>query len=807
MRVHVGIGWVAGMLLMASASVHAADAPAAERTLMAHRLGQLARIALSGQAQPGAAQIAVARTLLDQAVRLDPADVETARLNLEAAGLVSGADATKAALAAYLRTDPNNDAAQLQLVRLMIQGAQTAEQRRTLCDNLLTGPGAAQLSRPLRSRIALAAALLDAEQGKTKSQVDMLKTALSLDETNKSACLAVLTYLRDRGAGHIEQAQALLTLLAADPTDAGVQAQLGAMLLECGSPALAAGWFQSASVLYQLGAPPQGAQLIDFVSQWAMALWGAGEPEKAVQLIETFVGRDKDPSAAMPVALASILVAIHQSRDEKDAADEDFGKLLATLVKIAGNDRSDVVAMSDVVWAHLLFNKGSDQIAQMMQRLSEKADVKSVTYRRLAAWQLLRTGKREEAIKALDELAPTDLASALGRTYLESDDVDAATRLAHLNAVYARSPGSLIGQIAASKIRHLGGRPQVDDEAQSIARLAQQVPDTFRNLADPAGRLVRLQLETTEARYSYAQPIEVNVTVTNSAPIPLSLGRGASINGSVFLIPLVTINNGLPRYLPPQVIDLNRRLRLDPGQSLTVRSRVDVTELGEVLSDPAASITMRFTAVLNPMMTGEGKYAPGVLGAAAASRLSLRPAADLSDAAIDELLASPSLPQAALLMRAASALPKERAAEATKIMQSLSTMFETADPVRRAWLISYIAPNEAGRSLFKSMIDLAAKSDDPLVLEAMLVSQVDTVEDPLLGAAWSDPAVKQFASDIRQLLVDRADLIKKAAQAAAAAKPDASAAPAVAPAAGPVKPAVGPVTTPTGADAAPAAPR
>ncbi|QNN24947.1 hypothetical protein HED60_22605 [Planctomycetales bacterium ZRK34] len=680
---------------------------------LAQRMARLARQTLAGQQEPGPEQVAQARKLLDQAVALDRSNVELAALRAEAASLDAGADpeARRKALAGYLRVNPSDDAAQLRLIGLLADAAQDVPARAELYQRMLTGPAAEQLSAPLRSRVAVQAAVLAREQGHTREFAQLIQQALRLDTTNARATAEAYLLLRDRGASLLDQAQALLALLSADPTNATVHLQVASMLLHAGAYEQSIGWFESASSLWRYTGAPEDAALVGALNEWATALIGAGRYDDAAALVDSI--RAGDPDAALPVSLMSVLVAAHDLSGKSEAADRAFEKMIQRLDEAAGQAPDNMDRRVDNVWARLLYNRQIDKLDEPFKQLNTGMKADDPVLKRLTGWRLMRQGKSEEAAKVLEPLVKSDPAAALAMA-MNKARADDSDRLAQYNQVYRSAPGNMVGVLAAYHIRKLGGRPQLTDESQTIQRLAQQVPDSLRRITVEPDAFIKFELESIGGRVAYGQPVQLRLSLTNTSPIALSVGPGATIPGTALIIVTASAPDGKPRPTQPLVVNLARRLRLNPGQSIKAHLMIDAPVFAIA---PNQSLIIRNVAILNPVLTPQGQYQPGLMGVVSRTQTVMRPGIDITDKAMAERLASlksePDCGTLAALPILAVMMPEQ----GQKIITDLNAVYGKLDAARRAWLISCLPlPSKAASdSPFAELLKAADADKDPLV--------------------------------------------------------------------------------------------
>jgi tetratricopeptide (TPR) repeat protein len=733
--------------------------PTATDVRMAGRLVELARLALTEPQATHPARIAIARSMLQQAVSLNPADAETWRLRMEIAELTEDRAALREALSAYLRLEPRDDAAQLRLIELLADDQQQAEERLSLYRRLIDGPGAAKLSGALRSRVALKAARLAREQGDVPQYGQLLKRAIELDVSHKAAAMEAYVLLEQRGVGPVELTQALINLLATDPTDGQVQARIGAVLLAHGHYDQAVAWYESAGRIWGLSQAPGGEDLLAIANDWAMALWGAGRGGDALKFMDTFM-RGLGEGATWPLSLQSLSVAIHASMGQATQAAAGFTALSQTLAQRAEADPSNVDLMTDRVWAHLLFNQSVEQAEPMLASLSEQLGAEHATVRRLRGWWLLRSGKLDEAAAMLEPLAGEDAAAKLGLALATgSEGEERGLRGQRLNEVWQASPGRMMGLLAMDEMRRLEARPQLATHSAAIGRMAAQIPAEFRLVATNPIRFVMFRITPVERAIKYGQTAQMRLELTNTSPIPLSIGPGGAIPTQVMLLPEVRIGNDR-RPSQPIIVDMARRLRLEPNESITVTATIDQGMAG-VMQWRSSDVPMvvGVTGLLNPVMRGP-EPTLGVLGVRNVAAPIQRAALVLSDETIPGLIESMSgadpmvaMGSAAALTRLVMALPADKQAAAEHLAEVLTEVYGRSGTAMRAWILSHSTGKES-EVLLAPVIREAVGSDEVVVWQMLLMSQATEGDGPVLTAAMrrEGGAIREFAGAWRELL-------------------------------------------------------
>ncbi|MHB1158338.1 MAG: tetratricopeptide repeat protein [Phycisphaerales bacterium] len=774
----------------------AASYPTASQ-MLAHRLTMLARRTLvsTDQAQPQPARLTQSRILLEQANALDGSDPERWLLTAEAQSLCDDRDAQIDALKQYMRLAPTDDAAQLRLIDLLTAKMQTADLRLAYLLKIVEGPSADRFSAPLRSRVALRAAILAAELGQPDQYGRLLTMALQLDSTNKQAAAESLRVLSaSEKSTAQERAAAMLTLFQADPADGRAHAAIGRMLMSMAQYADAADWFAGAA---RIDSANRRTGSISLLHEWALALWGAGRGSDAISLLAQLDppapkgGGDSSPPPPAPEAdaksdkpqppanpdwppLDSLMLRVailanngtsadlavaFKRLDERLDAEFRRGQLIAPAPGIATGPAAARV------WAQLLCDQNTDQTAALLDKLATQPDSANLQLPLMRGWLAMRTGQLDIATQLLTPLADADPRAALGLAMAELKQPDAKDQaIRHLRQVVLRSPTDIFGMTAASQLRRMSLPLLAPADAQQVAAVFAAVPVSLRQMAADPMRFVQVRLVCSSVRYDFGQPITATLEIRNVNTYPLSMGPDGSIPTRLFLSPSVSVDLRPVPPLSPMVMDVSRRLRIEPLRSLSIPVRLDSADLGLLLTDaPWSRIQIGELAILNPTVTSGGAFVPGMLGSTAFLRDLVRRNVAITQQAVQQKISELGSSDPAAAMRAMAMLVAVLSQPAEEIhfprphddiARAMVAAFPGYSPVQQAYLVSLIPPNDIVVKQLADVLSAAAQANHPLVQLTMLATQVHKVDDPILNAGLrgGDMTINAFAAATRTVL-------------------------------------------------------
>jgi tetratricopeptide (TPR) repeat protein len=762
-------------LLLGLASLHSAQGQAvsADRVRLGHRFEQLARLTLVAADQSHPDQLERAYILLDRAIQLDPNVAERWLLFREAAMATDRQDKADDAVRQYLRLNPTDDVAQLQMIDQLVESKQTADERLDFFTRIIEGPASKNFSAALRSRIAYRAAVLQAELGERERYTSLLATALQLDPTNKNAAFESYRVISgDPKSSAKDSAAALFTLFMADPTDPATHAMIADMQFARGFYAGAVDWYVTAE---RAQAARQGGIDAALVHNWAMALWGSGQSAAALQLLGYLDppppadgGQDPteegqpQPSAPLETLMLRAVIAASGAGELK--LDERFDALSGqfdTLLAASPKDRDLLVGRA---WAHLLCNRNIDQVAPITDQIDDD-EVKSL----LTGWLQLRSGETDKAAATLSGIE--DPGATLGLGLIAEAREKPETAIERFRAVAQSSPDDIFGLTAVSHLRRLSVSPPTSSEARQIANLFGEIPNHLREMARTPLRFIQLKLTAPKMRYDYAEPIEATLEIRNVSSYPLGLGPMSTVPTRVLLLPVVRVNKQPGPPIAPIIIDAHRSLTLPARRSMSIPIRIDVATVSQVLNlYPTSQVGIDVVAVLNPRLAGNGKFEPGRLGSAVQVRNLVRNATPPSPAFVDTMIAQLSNTDPALVMNALGMIipisqqmptePAEAAAMADRIIAAVGNVFGDLTPIQQAYAVTLVQQGEQlARRPYGELLAEAAKSDATLVQLALLATQVDELDSPTLNAALrrpdrSDP-LRRFAESLRTAIERR----------------------------------------------------
>ncbi len=728
--------------------------------MLADQLAMLARWVLQGPAEPVPAQLTQAQMLLDEALALQQ-DEELWHLRIELATAMQDEAARLEALRRYTRLRPDDDVAATALALAEAEQDVPAgiEGRLERLEQLLE----AEHPDTVRSRIASHAAALAFELGDDARMRELLATAVRLDRHNVQAARLLLDRAMRRETGSRQVGLAAINLVRRAPADPLGRLTLAEALLRDGDYAAAA---RQIEVTQRLTARPMSRRA--YLS-WAVALAGAGEDEALTELLDQLSGRfEQDPDdgspleAELPLDFELLRLASTQRPDvlarRVDRMIERYEELEGQLTRAQRRAARLDLASTASLFGHAL---------QRVDDWLEDQDHEDARVRRSLGLAAMHLGEAERAREHLEPLAETDTLAALGLTMLASDEA----QLEALEAVFRREPQRLAGVLAARRLREAGREVSPGEASRA---LHQSMLNDSRQLWEPALRSspwLVLRVRGEAARTGYLEPIPLRLELRNTARFAIALAPDAGIPTQAVLM-LSPRVGGQPMSPPgPMVVDLHRRLVLEPGERLSVPVRLDRSSFGAMsAANPQLNITYGVRALIGARQTVGGGLAPGPVGYQDELRAMNISAQRIgSEAELEALLeqletggTAQRLRAMAALVRLGEALPEamDGPEPRQRITEAVTAAYQALEPRQQAFVHRFVRRPDEGRAMFAELLEHARASDEPVVWMVHLTAQAQEEDHPSLQAALAheNERVRRFAAARQEALRYLAEL-------------------------------------------------
>jgi hypothetical protein len=777
--------------------------PAVATTLQEFTAGLVTRAAmldLRMVPRPTPADYSIASYVLGVAGALSPADTDIIRRRIEAAYSAGDEGTVNELTRQLVRLEPTDTVAQLRLLSTVAGRAQTADARLEAYERILGAQGSG-IDASVLSRLALDAALLLQERGDAQGFVAKLSQATRLDPTNKEAASLALAYFSEHLSDAMGRLDLISNLLFADPVDPNVHLLLARELAAGGALDAARRFHRLANALFSGAGSNDETRTVE-----AMVLnWQLDGPKKVFdeldkqlvtareqqrRLIKQMTAAKRPTDGVMKPEDVRLAAAYESIRILTADALGDRAKVQESISDLEKSVEDEIAARAEaikkmaeksgpgaaapqppsgatpaelhaIVCRVKLWTGTVDDKSLAEARKLTGADLGDQRATILGGWIALRSGHADEAVRTLEPLAEADAFAGLGlgvglmELGRKEEAVEAYRRVA------ARSPLVPEGAWARSVLITLKALPETLTNLEAPMRsFAAGIPAWVDEMTRSPGSFMVLRLELLKNTLGATEKSGVRVFLQNIAPIPLGLGADRTLNSRLLLMPkLESVSSAAAKGVRPEVVDLDRRLRLLPRETLAFTVWPECGWTGWMLQTLAGQVSrVRWRALQGFMVGQTGVYEPGQLCLTAETESQIRGSLPLARGSGEELAqrvaqASESeLQDVGVAVMGAMLQPggKMTDADRKRVGDAAAARLTGLSPQARLLLVAVLphAVLAPGMEAF----DEAAKADaDPMVAGIALVTRVRSAEDPALEKARQSPdaGLRAVAEQVR----------------------------------------------------------
>jgi hypothetical protein len=776
----------------------------------ARALARIATLDLRFVTDVGPRDYTIAAALFGLAEELVPDDEGIVRRRYEAAMAAGDGELAMELTRKLALLDPGDQMAVLRVISGKIGQLQTIEARMDLYNRLL-GPAGQELPEPIRAQLALDQALLLREQGDVDGFAERLALTISLDPTNKDAAFLAAQYYTDLVGDATGQIQLLVNLLYADPLDPNIHESLARLLASQGAWEQAKRFHDNGLTLLS-----RTQELSDqLYLEKQLLVWRTQGPQVVVdslnallevvrmnarrklasdyaQAVQEANARGQQPPAQPQIDLSKVTMPLPYERLRLQAAlaagdpatlEQAAANIELLMVQVAEQARrnapdeatgarSAAMAMLDLqtmrLWADIQGEKSREFAATYtLPRAELPQEVMAQTV--AGAFQSLRNGDARSAITALlpvpDEVFLKHVGLAIAHE--QAGELEAAVeRLKRL----AAEPLSIPGAWAATRLERLRvSESEVYPRATQVAALVAGISKGLdRMISDPRAYM-SLVVEPVSANPGPLGQLGYKVTVKNTSPIPLSVGGDRVINTRLLFSPKMEADlDKVTTSAVPEVIEVDRRLRLEPGESFSAVVYPEYGWAGYSLEAAVSRTTkVRWRILQGFTMAQGGMYEAGPTSLTTETPVVIRrplPETTLPVAALCDKLrvdAEASLPYTIAAMRSLLTGPQRpdrtmllSEAEVSMIAQAAAERYPTLSVTgRKMLLVGLPSGTMPMMGLLRAFDNSCRNEADPGVMSIFLATRVNDHNDPTLTAAGlsADPRLGPLA----RLLAER----------------------------------------------------
>lgn len=789
--------------------------PAARATLEAasrERLGRILSV-FSGQGlrkdDLALIDIELAIRIAAAATEASPEDVGTWRSLLRAASLGDPADPgvetfRRRALERISQLDPLDEVVRLRRILDVVEREPTAEGRIATYRELLKPSNRDALGPVIAARLALDFALLLQRTGDQRGFEEWLAEAATLDPASPAATAMAAGYFRFRAETPAQEAELLLAAMAANPLDPIPTRGLATLLLERGAYAGAARFLAIAAkaIATDLPVPEYDALLTD----QAIALWGAGRPEQAADLLRSRQSalsayrRDElaksDPSilsdrarlmserypvpSQSSVARAAILRSAGDRAGVASALDDAYFSLESEAEEAgrraeAASDESERTVLLAVqattrlqaAFVALWLGEDRDRANRSLEQAVAFEALSEEARRRFAAWFVLRSDDPAAAAPLFESLADATPQTRLGRGLAYQAAGRTRDAAVEFLAVMREGPGTVLGVYARDRLAGILGQvPPAEPAVAALESVAASLPVEFDRLFSGDARVVSLRIRTPPAPADVFAAIPIEIEIANQGPVPLAIGPEGPIRDLLLVQASVSAagTRGTIAF-PDQVVSLARSLVVPARGRVSVPVDLGHRDIGGgIVPFVGSGATLAVRGILNWEPT-VGGFRPGPLGDRADANLIRIDGERVTREWVDEtllrasglpgpadLVALVALAQTAARARLATGMPAEDRESLDRVWPAIADLMPRVDRWTRAWLVAVLPDNLPE---LEPAIGPARTSDDAIERIVYLIRRCDESGDPVLDEAIrsGDARISEFGRLVRASLL------------------------------------------------------
>jgi tetratricopeptide (TPR) repeat protein len=780
-----------------------------DRALVGRQIMRLALMDYRLQPQAGPGDAAIAADVLEIAAGFRPEDPAVLRYLIEAQREAGDEEAVIRATRTLVRLDPGDEVAMLRLLSWTISRRQTVEERLAAYDYWIDGDGGKELARSpaILSRLALDAALMHRELGEDEAFLTRLAQATSLDITNKEAAALAAAVHGQRSDDPIARLELAINVLLADPVDPNLHFSLAGQLAHLGLFEAAQRFHLNGERLIAAsGGNPQDPAL---VNETSALLWHTLGPAGVIASFDSYLLRTRDSARRTRARLtemnqpldevpepADIRLSLEQERyrlfaamflNDRVTTETSIVEMEATVAPVLERLRNEFVATdpadldrrgliasrvlqfaTEGVSARLLANVQPREAAANLESIraaygEELAEQLSL----LGGLVTLRTVSAEAAIPELNRFAERSVLGSLGLglAYEELGRREEAIVSFERAATFA--PLSAAGTLARSKADALRGGPLPLTPVQEAAsRVVEAVPAWVDLASAGPRRFVRLEAGLSSESVGPYDEVSLNIQIRHLLPVPIAVGGSRTIDTRFAIAPSLTLG-GYPVFgqLSPEVADIHRKLRLEPGERLSSAIVPDAGLLGWLSEIKSASrVRCRWSAIQGFVVGENTPYRPGPLSLTTETPMLVRsPDPDglitptemirHAQSALEPRLARLLLTLRAALLDVDRPTGALSAPDAEAIARVLAARYPSLSRELRA-AVTAVMPTALMRPEMAPLDAAILAETDPDLLRLALVSRAHDAQTPALqrAGASADSGLAAFADNLSRRL-------------------------------------------------------
>lgn len=327
------------------------------------------------------------------------------------------------------------------------------------------------------------------------------------------------------------------------------------------------------------------------------------------------------------------------------------------------------------------------------------------------------------------------------------------------------------GAFARGRIETILGQPLNPTEtAAAIERYIARTPAWLDEMAMNPRSYMSLSAAPVPEHSQPSDGLFLRVKLRNIGRVPLALGNGKPIESRILAAPQLSLDGvEYTAYIQPEVIEMNQRIRLRPGESVEADVWIGSGTVGMLVDSVAnRSITARWRLLQGFAFDEQRRFVPSPLCVTADSsmmtRSSIRAIGDSAGSVAQALhtvqgatLIDAIFHARGMILSAQQAPQEERAqamAEALIVFRAIADRMATMSSAERGLALIQVGITNPDPD---NPVDLAILQDNsPVALLALLIARAPLPTHPAYANAINsgEPNISEFARLLRDVVVD-----------------------------------------------------
>ena len=540
------------------------------------------------------------RTLLRAALRLNPNQTQACVWLYELARLDDQA-AEAADMLERLASDPANITAFSNWLNYGPPNVQSVEQQKAWLQSLL-----AQSPQPQQQAlIHVHLARIASQQFDLENAVEDIRQALRLWPDCLEASIAALE-VETPDTPPAERLEARLRLLRLRPMDLDTAWLIGQFLDQ-----------------HEFG--QEAREFYEYVSN-VRETYAAGWSYNAAQLLDLAqnAALRRDDNAMLEYAKRAILTQretyeadfffywLLEARGQPGMVQGIYRRLSKAFDDIREPSQCPLAIVAQAAWFYCVIETQPQRALMLAEEAARRAPDNAFV-RRVLGWAQSMNGRDEDAVQTLTPIAQQDAFAAYelaSRARKSGDEAEAARLVRELK--YVPPYGRARALLESLNLPMATSQPAAERYPEIPALLAKFDRRIFQLYKNPRD-FITADVELEERSLLPGQSWSATFSITNTGPLPITLGPDATIN-PLFMLSFHMEGDRARDYPELMTVAIDHARVIEPGQTLRIRRELDLGPLRLAARRvPQHLLSVTLSAILDPQQTPKG-WRPGPLG-------------------------------------------------------------------------------------------------------------------------------------------------------------------------------------------------